>query len=96
VLDLEQSREGVVFKVLLQPLSNRNEIAGIHEDSLKVRVIPPPSKGKANQACIDCVSRALRLKRNEVEIVSGHKVRRKKLQARGITIEEFKRRLKIS
>jgi uncharacterized protein (TIGR00251 family) len=93
VLILQEKRRGVVFEILLQPRASRNEIAGVHGDCLKVRVTAPPVEGKANQACIDCIAHALGLKRSEVEILSGHTARRKRLHVSGITPEEFKRRL---
>ena len=93
MLDFQESKGGVVFEVLLQPRSSRNEIAGVHGSCLKVRVIAPPVEGKANQACIDCIAHALGLKRSEVEILSGHTARRKRFLARCITIEKFENRL---
>ena len=96
MLKLQAGAGGVVFEVFLQPRASRNEIAGLHGDCLKVRVTSAPVGGKANQACIDCIARALGLKRGDIEIIAGHTARRKVLHARGITIEELRRRLKIS
>jgi len=89
VLKLQAGGEGVVFEVFLQPRASRNEIAGLHGDCLKVRVTSAPVEGKANQACIDCIARALGLKRGAIDIIAGHTARRKRLCVRGITIEEF-------
>jgi len=93
VIKLQESKGGVVFKVLMQPCARRNEIAGMYEDYLKIRVTSPPIEGKANQACIDLIAQAFGLKKNEIAILSGHTARRKRLHARGITPEEFKTRL---
>jgi uncharacterized protein (TIGR00251 family) len=93
VLVFQEKMGGVVFNVLLQPRSSRNEIAGVHGECLKVRVTSSPVEGKANQACIDCIARALGLKRGAIEIIAGHTARRKRLHVSGITTEEFKRRL---
>jgi hypothetical protein len=93
VLKLQAGAGGVVFEVFLQPKASRNEIAGLHGDCLKVRVTSAPVEGKANQACIDCIARALGLKRDDIEIIAGHTARRKRLHVSGITTEEFKRRL---
>ena len=93
MLKLQAGGEGVVFEAFLQPRASRNEIAGLHGDCLKIRVTSAPVEGKANQACIDCIARALGLKRGEIEIIAGHTARRKRLHVSGITPEEFKRRL---
>ncbi len=93
MLRLEEDKKGVIFEVRLQPKASKNEISGILEDSLKIRVTSPPVQGKANQACIEVIAKSLGLKRNEIEILSGHASRRKRLYARGITSAEFKNRL---
>jgi hypothetical protein len=93
VLKLQENERGVVFEVFLQPRAKKDEITGIHEGSLKVRVTSPPLQGRANQACIGLIARTLGLKRSEVEIISGHTSRRKRLHASGITLAEFKSRL---
>jgi hypothetical protein len=93
VLKLQENERGVVFEVFLQPRAKKDEIAGIQEGSLKVRVTSPPLQGRANQACIDVIAYTLGLKKSAVEIISGHTSRRKRLCIRGITLSELKKRL---
>lgn len=57
---------------------------GLEGDTLKVRVAAPPVKDKANKALIKLLAKALGVSNSQVEIVSGHKARRKTVQVRGI------------
>ena len=57
---------------------------GLEGDTLKVRVAAPPVKDKANRALVKLLAKALGVSSSQVEIVSGHKARRKTVQVRGI------------
>ena len=57
---------------------------GLEGDTLKVRVAAPPVKGKANRALVKLLAKALGVSSSQVEIVRGHKARRKTVQVRGI------------
>lgn len=51
MLNIREDKNGVVFKVRVQPRSSKNQIAGLFDDSLKVRLTAPPVEGEANEAC---------------------------------------------
>lgn len=57
---------------------------GLEGDTLKVRVAAPPVKGKANRALVKLLAKALGVSSSQVEIIRGHKARRKTVQVRGI------------
>ena len=54
-------------------------MAGLHGESLKVRVAAPPVEGKANDALTAFVAKALGLPRRAVSIVKGESSREKVL-----------------
>lgn len=76
---------GVYLTVHVQPGAKRTAIVGIHGDSLKVTVPTPPERGKANQAVTRLIADRLGVPRGDVELVSGHSTRRKRLLIRGVT-----------
>ncbi|MFL2948632.1 MAG: DUF167 domain-containing protein [Nitrospinales bacterium] len=41
---------GVHFSVIIQPQSSKNEVTGIHNDVLKIRLTAPPVEGLANKS----------------------------------------------
>ena len=44
--------DGVIFRVKVQPVSDKNEIVGVQGDALKIKINAPPLKGKANKALV--------------------------------------------
>jgi uncharacterized protein len=59
------------LQIKVIPSSSKNCIAGWLGDTLKVKVQAPPEKGKANNAVIKVLEKALDLPKGCVEITSG-------------------------
>lgn len=66
------------------PGAKRTEVAGLHGDSLKVRVAAPAVESKANEALAAFVADRLGLPQRAVRIVSGGKSREKRLAIEGL------------
>ena len=47
--------EGFLLTVTVQPRASRNQVVGIHDDSLKIKLTAPPVDNAANKMCIQCV-----------------------------------------
>ena len=84
---LAETRGGVRLSVHAQPGAKRDEISGLHGDRLRVRVSAPAEDGKANARLVEVVAAAFRLRRAQVEIVSGESSRRKELLLAGTTLQ---------
>ena len=82
MLYLQTTSDGVLFKIFVQPRAAKNEISGLHEDALKIRLTAPPVKGAANKACLAFLSRQLKVPKSDLEIAAGHSGRRKQVLAR--------------
>jgi uncharacterized protein (TIGR00251 family) len=74
----------VVFAVQVVPGAARDEIVGVEGKTLKVRVTAPPVKDKANKALVKLLAKTFRLRKNQVQIVSGHKARQKMIRVEGM------------
>ena len=85
---------GLVLSVWVQPGSNKNEIQSITEDTLKIKVTSPPKEGQANKACKEFLAKELGIKRYQVEIIRGHKSRKKTMKITGITQYKLEQILK--
>lgn len=75
-------REGVNISVRVTPRGGRDAIDGWVKDSagkeqLKVRLRVPAEGGKANEALVDLLAKALKVPRGAVTILSGTKARLK-------------------
>lgn len=71
-----------ILRVHAQPGARRTEVAGLHGDSLKVRVREPALEDRANQALARFIAQALGVARSSVVLVSGEKSREKRFEVR--------------
>ena len=89
MLHIREEKEGVFFKVRVQPRAARNQVAGLYADALKLRLTAPPVDGEANEACRSFLAGLLKVPRSQVEIVSGHTGRSKMIKVLGISAEKL-------
>ncbi len=90
---LTTSKDGVILKVLAQPRSAKNQVVGLQEDYLKLKLTAPPVDNAANKLCRDYLAKLLQTSKSNIEIVAGHKSRRKTFLILGLTESEVKERL---
>jgi uncharacterized protein (TIGR00251 family) len=79
---------GIVLWLRLTPKGGRDAMEGVEALAdgravIKARVRAAPEDGRANQALIELIAKALRVPRGSVSIVSGHTARIKKLSIAG-------------
>ena len=75
-----QWQEGtLLLHCLLQPRASKDEIVGIHDNRLKIRITAPPVDGKANQHLIGLASKWFGTPKGKVSIVRGETGRQKTL-----------------
>ncbi|RUM34568.1 MAG: YggU family protein [Desulfobulbus sp.] len=74
----------ILLSLYVQPRSSRNELAGLHGESLKLRLTTPPVDGKANKAVISFLAKLLKLPKSAVYIKSGLHSRSKKIVVTGL------------
>jgi hypothetical protein len=73
-----------IVEVWVQPRASRNEICGSRNEFLRIRVTAAPTEGAANRLCREVLAKALGVSTSRVEIVSGHKARRKRVSIKGV------------
>ncbi len=78
-----------VVKIKLLPRSSMNKIMGFEGGSLKVKVKSAPVDGLANKDLIILLSRRLKVAKERIEIVSGHKSRIKTVRFHGIIKDDL-------
>jgi len=94
MLWMQETKNGVVFKVAVQPRGARNEIVGLQGDALKLKLTAPPVEGAANKMCVEFLAKSLKVRKSDVEIVHGHRSRAKKVQVRSATCHRIESLLK--
>jgi uncharacterized protein (TIGR00251 family) len=89
-LELTVQRDGVFLTLWVQPRSGRDEVVGVRAGMLRVRVAAPPAGGAANEALVRLLAHLLRVARSDVEVVQGHRSRRKRIKVYGVSAEEVR------
>lgn len=94
---LQVGKDGsILLSLYVQPRAGKNELAGIHDGALKLRLTAPPVDGKANKAVIAFFSKVLKISKSSVSLRTGLKNRRKQLQIIGLDEKTVRLRLGLS
>jgi len=86
-LIVQDTKDGAILTVHIQPKASTTECVGIHGDAIKIRVAAPPVDGAANNELIRFLARTLSLPRSAVHIESGTSGRHKRVRLRGMMAE---------
>ena len=90
-----QIKDGVWrLMIWVQPKAKRNEVVGLYDQRLKIRVQAPPVDDKANSAVCSFIARELGLRKNQVSIESGQTTRQKNILIDAATEPDWDRLLR--
>ena len=90
---LNETSEGLDIKVRAVPRASKNEIQGIHDQALKIRLTTAPVDGKANQALVRFLSKELHISKSQIHLKQGETSRHKMLRITGLTKEQLLERI---
>ncbi|MDD5248713.1 MAG: DUF167 family protein [Rhodocyclaceae bacterium] len=82
---LREDSDGVVLTLHIQPGAKRTETAGLHGDALKIRLAAPPVDGRANDALVAFLAKALGVPKAHVDLVAGQSSRAKRVRVAGVS-----------
>ncbi len=85
------SREGIILSLHIQPRASKNEICGVQDTALKVRLTSPPVDGAANKLCREFIADLLGVSRSSVDIISGETSRQKRVRIISSNPEQLKK-----
>ncbi len=83
----DPARGVIVLRVHVQPQARRTEVAGLHGESVKIRLAAPPLDNRANEELVAFVAARFGVARRDVTLLSGEKSREKRLEVRGSAVE---------
>ena len=83
-LEVAASPGGVTLCVQVQPRASRDEITGVVDGALKVRLQAPALEDRANVALCEYLAELLKMPKSAVRILSGERSRIKRVEIRGI------------
>lgn len=88
MLELRAQEGAVIFPVRVQPRASKDEIAGVMDGALKVRLRAPALEDRANEALCEYLAELLKTPKAAVRILSGHHSRTKRVEVRGVTQQQ--------
>ena len=88
MLELNPQEGAVIFPVRVQPRASKDEIAGVMDGALKVRLRAPALEDRANEALCEYLAEVLKTPKAAVRILSGHHSRSKRVEVRGVTEQQ--------
>ena len=86
-LIVQDTKDGAILTVRVQPKASTTECVGIHGDAIKIRVAAPPVDGAANDELIRFLARQLSIPSTSVRIQSGASGRHKRVFVKGVTAQ---------
>jgi hypothetical protein len=86
---------GTAVELWVQPRASSDEVNGLRDGAVKVRVSAPPVDGRANDALLRFLAKHLGVPRRALEIVRGQAGRRKTVRVEGLGPEETRKRLGV-
>jgi uncharacterized protein len=81
----------ITLEVKVTPRASRDEIVGMRDGVLGVRVTAPPVDDAANKAVAKLIAKRAGVPRSRVRIASGARGRRKRIEIDGAGPEELRR-----
>lgn len=71
--------DNLLLRLRVQPRASKDEIVGIHGDSIKIRITAPPLEGRANAHLIRFLAASFGVPKARVKLLSGPGSREKLL-----------------
>jgi uncharacterized protein len=78
----------VSFAVRVQPRASKDEIAGVMEGALKIRLQAPALENRANEALVEFLAHLLKRPKSAVRILGGERSRTKRIEIQGVTKQQ--------
>ena len=86
----KREKDGILIKIKAVPNSSKNEICGLYDNALKVKIKAPAVENKANEELINFFSKLLKVPKSSVILKSGDTSKLKTLYINNCTIDKLK------
>jgi len=78
----------VTFPVRVQPRASKDEVVGVIEGALKIRLQAPAVENRANEALVEFLAHLLKTPKSAVRILGGERSRIKRIEIHGVTKQQ--------
>ncbi len=76
---IRENLQGLILTIFVQPRSSKNQIAGIYNNALKIKLTAAPVDNAANRMCLKYLSKCLKIPKSSLKIISGESARTKRI-----------------
>ena len=76
------------FSVRVQPRASKDEVTGVVEGALKVRLQAAAVENRANEALVEYLAQLLKTPKSAVRLLGGERSRIKRIEIRGVTKQQ--------
>jgi uncharacterized protein (TIGR00251 family) len=80
---IQATADGIRLQLRIQPRASRDDVAGVLDGRLRVRLSAPPVAGAANEACLRFLAELFDVPRSAVRLRKGQRARDKTVSVRG-------------
>nr|VFK18161.1 MAG: hypothetical protein BECKLPF1236B_GA0070989_11357 [Candidatus Kentron sp. LPFa] len=77
-----QEQDTLILEIHVQPRASRNQIVGVENDRLKLRITDAPVQGKGNEGIIRFLAKEFRVPKSYLTILAGARSRNKRIAVR--------------
>jgi uncharacterized protein (TIGR00251 family) len=88
-ITVDPARGTVSFPVRVQARASRDEIGGVIQGAMKIRLCAPAVENRANEALVEFLAAVLKTPKSAVRIRSGERSRAKRVEVFGITRQQI-------
>ncbi len=89
MIAIKKENDGFSFSAKVRPGARKNEISGIHDECLKIKVTAAPEKGKANKAIIALLAKEMNIPKSRISILNGETSSLKKIFIKEVDPEKL-------
>ena len=86
----KEQDNGILLRIKAVPNSSKNEVCGLYDDALKVKIKAPAVENKANEELVKFFSKLFKVPKSSVSLKSGDTSKLKTLYINGCTIDKIK------
>jgi len=77
-----------VLSLQVQPRASCNQLVGLQDDVLKVKLTSPPVEGAANKACCAYLAKLFGVAKSSAVLISGARSRQKRILLSGVDMPQ--------
>ncbi|OBX09000.1 hypothetical protein QV08_02730 [Gallibacterium salpingitidis] len=76
---VQQTPEGLLLNIYLQPKASKDQIIGLHGEELKITITAPPIDGQANAHLLKFLSKQFKVAKSQISLRKGELNRHKQI-----------------